>query len=264
MLSLNHKFLELQSALIPIHLELCRIFLELSELHCETGKILVFPTGDRPEEFKLDLSLNLILAEVRCTNLDLVPFESATFLPLDLRLVNWGVLPWGNVPVNDEEAETAVVKLSDWVENDNLCVGRRSHLLRRDNDPSRLSYSALLILEILSHDLIARCHDLVERKLIHSNVIMCIYFLCLVRPIVRIVHLDLKLLFLLKMKLYQDLLYKLWVQIVMDKLSLADLLPAVINCLIENAERVRFTESVHVWQFLTLEPQGQLLGQALA
>ena len=108
MLPLDYKVLELQGALVSIHLELCRVFLELCELHGEVCEVLMFAAGDGPEEFKLDLSLNFILAEVCSAYLDLIPFKDAAFGPLDLRLVDWCVLSWRNIPVNDEEAESGI------------------------------------------------------------------------------------------------------------------------------------------------------------
>ena len=86
-------------------------------------------TRDRSEEFKFNLSLYLIFAKIRGPNLDLVPFEGSTFLSLDFRLVDWSVLSGCNVPVDDEEAETAVLDSAHWVENYNLSVCRSSDLL---------------------------------------------------------------------------------------------------------------------------------------
>ena len=114
----------------------------------------MFTAGDGPEEFKLDLSLNFILAEVCSAYLDLVPFKDAAFGPLNLRLVDRCVLSWRNIPVNDEEAESGIGKRADWVKNGNLCVGRGGHLLRLDNDTTRLTHGPFLIHKILRHDLV--------------------------------------------------------------------------------------------------------------
>ena len=75
----------------------------------------------------------------------------------------------------------------------------------------------------------------------------------MIRTIIRVVHLYLELLLLLKMEVNHDLLDELWVQIIMDQLRLANLLPLIVHCLVENAEWIRFAESVHIGQFLALE-----------
>ena len=155
---------------------------------------------DRSEEFKFDLSLNLILAKICGPNLDLIPFEGATFLPLDFRLVDRSILSWRDVSIDDEEAETTVLDIAHWVENDNLSVCRCSDLLCRDHDTACLSSRPLLIHKWLCHDLISSCNDLMEGKLVHSYVVVTVNLFGLVRTIVRIVHLYLELFFLLEME----------------------------------------------------------------
>ena len=100
---------------------------------------------DRSEEFKFDLPLYLIFAKICGPNLDLVPFKSSAFLSLDFRLVDWRILSWCNVSVDDKEAETAVLDISYRVENDNLSICRGSDLLGRDHDASCLSSRKLLV-----------------------------------------------------------------------------------------------------------------------
>ena len=100
---------------------------------------------DRSEEFKFDLSLYLIFAKICGPNLDLVPFEGSTFLPLDFRLVDWGVLSRCDVPVDDEEAEPAVLEIAYRVENDNFGICRGSDLFCRDHDSAGFSSRKLLV-----------------------------------------------------------------------------------------------------------------------
>ena len=62
-------------------------------------------TGIRLEEFKFYLPLDIILTKVSGADLNLVPFESATFGSLDLTFVDRCELANAEVPVDDEEAE---------------------------------------------------------------------------------------------------------------------------------------------------------------
>lgn len=75
---------------------------------------------DRLEELYLDLTLNLVFAQICGTYLDLIPLEGSTFRSLDLRLVDWCVLAGCDVSVNDEEAETALREGRNWIEKYNL------------------------------------------------------------------------------------------------------------------------------------------------
>ena len=208
---------------------------------------------DRSEEFKFDLPLYLIFAQICGPNLDLVPFEGSAFLSLDFRLVDWRILSWCDIPVDDEEAETAVLNIAHWIENDNFSVCRSSDFLCRDHDTACLSSRPLLIHKWLCHDLIASCDNLVEGKLVHSDVVVTVNLFGLVRTIIGIIHLNFELLFLLEMEVNQDFLDELWIQIVMDQLSLANLLPTVVQGPVKDNERVRLAESVHVGKLLTLE-----------
>ena len=68
-----------------------------------------------------------------------------------------------------------------------------------------------------------------ERKLVYSDVVVTVNLFGLVRAIIRIIHLNLELFFLLEVEVNQDFLDELWIQIVMDQLSFANLLPTVIQ-----------------------------------
>ena len=177
-------------------------------------------------------------------------------MSLDFRLVDWRILSWCDIPVDDEEAEPAVLEIAYRVENDNLSIRRGSDLLGRDHDASCLSSRKLLVHKRLCHDLIASCDNLVEGKLVHSDVVVTVNLFGLVRTIIGIIHLNFELLFLLEMEVNQDFLDELWIQIVMDQLSLANLLPTVVQGPVKDDERVRLAESVHVGKLLTLEAQG--------
>ena len=219
---------------------------------------------DRSEEFKFDLPLYLIFAQICGPNLDLVPFEGSAFLSLDFRLVDWRILSWCDIPVDDEEAEPAVLEIAYRVENDNFGICRGSNLLCRDHDAACLSSRKLLVHKRLCHDLVASCDNLVEGKLVHSDVVVTVNLFGLVRTIIGIIHLNFELLFLLEMEVNQDFLDELWIQIVMDQLSLANLLPTVVQGPVKDNERVRLAESVHVGKLLTLEAQGKLLSEPLS
>ena len=62
-------------------------------------------TGHRPEKFKLNLALNLVLAEVCRADLNLIPLIGATFRPLDLRFVDWSKLARSDLAADNEEGE---------------------------------------------------------------------------------------------------------------------------------------------------------------
>ena len=253
MLPLDFQILQLHASLLLAKVVIDRALFELCEGHRESSKILMFATWDRSEEFKLDLSLNLILAKICGANLDLVPLEAPARLSDDLTLVDGRVLSRSNIPIDYEEAETVVIDDANRIEDHDFSVGSWSDLFSRDYDTTRLSYSASIAAQRLGHNLIAGCDDLVERELKNADVVMGSQLLSLIRTIIRVVHLYLELLLLLKMEVNHDLLDELRVQIIMDQLRLANLLPLVVHCLVENAEWIRFAESVHIGQFLALE-----------
>lgn len=62
-------------------------------------------TRIRFEEFKFYLPLDIIFTKVSSADLNLVPFESATFGSLDLTFVDRCELANAEVSVDDEEAE---------------------------------------------------------------------------------------------------------------------------------------------------------------
>ena len=62
-------------------------------------------TWHRPEKFKLNLTLDLVLAQVCGADLDLVPLEGAAFGPLDLRFEDRSILTRRNLTIDNEEAE---------------------------------------------------------------------------------------------------------------------------------------------------------------
>ena len=62
-------------------------------------------TWHRPEKFKLNLALDLVLAEVCGADLDLVPLEGSALRPFDLRFEDRGILAWSDLTIDNEEAE---------------------------------------------------------------------------------------------------------------------------------------------------------------
>lgn len=146
----------------------------------------------RPEELNLDLSLDLVLAQVSCAKLHLVPAEHAGLGSLDLRLVDRSVLAQRDVPVHDEEAKLALVELSDWVESDHFHIGSGLQLLCSDHDPASLSGRESRVFQGPGDDLVARRDDLVQLELISAQKVMLAQVLSLLTLIVRVVHFNLK------------------------------------------------------------------------
>ena len=91
-------------------------------------------TWNRFEEFNFNFALNVILAQVGCANLNLIPAESTTLWSLDLRLVDRGELTGGNVSVKDEEREAVLRQSGDRVEADNFRIGSGFDFLGSDDD----------------------------------------------------------------------------------------------------------------------------------
>ena len=91
-------------------------------------------TWNRFEEFNFNFALNIILAQIGCANLNLIPAESTTLGSLDLRLVDRGELTGGKVSVKDEEREAVLGQSGDRVEADNFRIGSCFDLLSSDDD----------------------------------------------------------------------------------------------------------------------------------
>ena len=60
-------------------------------------------TWHRPEKFKLNLALNLILAQICSADLNLIPLVCAALGPLDLRFVDWRKLTRSDLTIDNEE-----------------------------------------------------------------------------------------------------------------------------------------------------------------
>ena len=86
-------------------IEFYSAFFELCKGHSDCSQVLMFTIWHRPEKFKLDLTLDLVLAEVCGADLNLIPLKSSAFRSLDLRLVDWCKLARSNLTVDNEEAE---------------------------------------------------------------------------------------------------------------------------------------------------------------
>ena len=238
MLPVNSEVLQLQSGFTALALVLCLALLELGEGHGLDGvENLVLTAGHRPKEFNLDLSLDLVLAEVRRAYLHLVPLEGTAFGALDLRLVDGGVLTRGQIPVNDEEAKRTIRQRGHRVEHDNLSIRSRRLFLSTDDHVPILTRSSLLIDQGFRHNLIPGCDHLVHLEFKRANEVLCAQVF-LIFIIVRIIHFHLEHLLLFKVKIDHNLGDELRVQIVMDDLCLADFLPHVAHLLEQDAERI--------------------------
>lgn len=71
-----------------------------------------------------------------------------------------------------------------------------------------------------------------EGELVYTNVVVGIYLLRLISIIVRVIDLNLELLLLLEVVINHYFLDELRVKIVMDKLSLSNFLPLIVNRLV--------------------------------
>ena len=91
-------------------------------------------TWHRPEKFKLNLTLNLVFAEVSGAYLNLIPLEGTAFRPLDLRFVDRGKLAWRDLTIDHEEAEAGFLECGDRIKDHYFSVSLRCHLLGRDSD----------------------------------------------------------------------------------------------------------------------------------
>ena len=78
---------------------------ELCKGHRDCSQVLMLATWHRPEKFKLNLTLDFVLAEVCGADLNLIPLEGAAFRPLNLRFVDWCKLARCDLTVDNEEAE---------------------------------------------------------------------------------------------------------------------------------------------------------------
>ena len=237
MLALNSQVLQIELSLLVLAGVLGSSLLELSKRHAIDGiENLMLSAGLRFEELNLDLALDLIFAQIGRANLHLVPLERSAFGALDLRFVDRGVLAESQVSVNDEETETGLWKRSHWVEHDDLSVGRGGLLLRADHNVTVLAGAALLIDQGFRHDLVSRRDDLVHLKLESTDEIVRAQIPRLV--VIGIVDLNFEHLLLLKMEIDHGFGDELRVEIVVNDLCLANLLPHVSRLLEQDAERV--------------------------
>ena len=121
-------------ALVLAQFELYSAFFELCKGQGDRSQILMLTTWYRPEKFKLNLTLDLVFAEVCGADLHLVPFEGASLWSLDLRFVDRGKLARRDLTIDHEEAEAGLLECGDWVKDHYFSVSLRCHLLGRDSD----------------------------------------------------------------------------------------------------------------------------------
>lgn len=118
-----------------LDLKLLRAFFQLTQCWFLTSaQELVLAAGHRPEELKLDLSVDIILAQVSRSDLNLVPLKNSVDRFDDLRLVDWDVLTWLQLLVQNEKAQARFVQLRFWVKLRKLAVRRHFELLSLDLD----------------------------------------------------------------------------------------------------------------------------------
>jgi len=198
----------------------------------------VLATWDGSEEFKFDFPLDLVLAQVSCAELDLVPAEASALWPLDLALVDWSPLTERDIAVDDEEAQAGFCELTDRREHDDLAVGRGGLLLCRDDDTTSLSGVAFRVIQVLGQDLIASCNDLMQRELKAADVVMLSHVLRLLCIVIAVIHLNLESIVPLKVKLDEHFADELRIEVVMNNLSFANLCPPLAILLVDNTEGV--------------------------
>jgi len=91
-LSLNLELVHLEVAVGLLNRVLMSALFELAKgYRLHRTEVLVLSIGIRLKKFNLDLSLNIVFAEVCGAKLNLVPLEKATFRALYLRLVDRSV-----------------------------------------------------------------------------------------------------------------------------------------------------------------------------
>ena len=160
------------------------------------------------EEFHFDLILNIILAKIGASNLNLIVIEDSILGPLDLRFEHWSEFAQWDLSVDDEEAKTAIVlQLTNWVEHNDLGVLAGSFLFSSDDDVSRVF--SILAGEWLCHRLITACDNLMQGEDIFTDEIVTGKVLWLV--IITVVDLDLVLLVLLEVEVHVNFLDEFWV-----------------------------------------------------
>ena len=155
------------------------------------------------EEFHFDLILNIILAKIGASNLNLIIIEDSILGPLDLRFEHWSEFAQWDLSVDDEEAKTAIVlQLSNWVEHNDLGVLAGSFLFSSDDDVSRVF--SILVGQWLCHRLITACDNLMQGEDILTDEVVTGKVLWLV--IITVVDLDLVLLVLLEVEVHVNFL----------------------------------------------------------
>lgn len=173
------------------------------------------------EKLNFDLAFNVIFTEICGSNLDLVPFEKPFIGSLNLRFVNRRVFTWSNVSVKDEETQAAFVQIALRVENHDLWVLRGSDFFCWNDNSARFTWRSCGTDECFGHDLVSSCDNLMQLELQAANEVMRAKILRLLWVIITVIHLNFEDLWLLKMKVDHDFLDKLWVEVVVDSLSLA-------------------------------------------
>jgi len=258
-LSLNLELVHLEVPMAVRYWVLLLTLFELAECDYYWAEVFVLSIGIWLEEFNFDLPLDFVFAEVCGTKLYLIPLEEATFGALYLRLVNWGVFAKCNVPINDKETDTAFGKSCNRIENYDFSVCCGCLLFSGYDDATRSSHSTIPIDQRFHHGLVPWCDDFMELELQWANKIVLAQILRHLSVVVWVVNLKLVILWLLEVEVDNNFFYKLWVQIVVYHLCLANFLPEATRLFEEYHKWVWLRRIVHIGELLALKAERKLV-----
>lgn len=231
MYSLNSEVIELHLSLFHYHKLVLTAPERSKGCRVACAENFVLATGIIPEVFNFNLTFDIVLTEISRTNLNHVPGQLSTSLGLRLGLVDWGVLTWLEVFVdNKENVARHIFEPSDFRDKHHvfsICLG--CHLFSVDLDEAR--FGMFHIVQHLLHALISRCDNLMESKFKFSDKVMFCEILE-VLVIVTVKDLNFESFLLLEVEFNCDLLNPFRVWIVVDDFGLTNLLPHVTLLLV--------------------------------
>ena len=109
-------------------------------------------------------------------------------------------------------------------------------------------FGLLWVEEWLVQRLVSRGNDFVQRKFQFSDEIVKLEILQIF-IVITVVHTNFELLLLLEVVVHQNLGHPLWVQVVVNHLSLSNFLPDISLLSVENRKGVALGKGVHIDQF---------------
>lgn len=235
---------------------------ELLKISVKDAEDFVVAAGIRPVDFDLDLLLFVLVAQHSRIDEAWVPFLLPSLLLLELRFKYGLVLSRGEQLPNNKEDLATLRKVSGKLDLCGLTANRRGHLLGLDLHRTVLLPSRIIKREIDA--LINGCHDLVKLEFHLTDILLCIQIVRLV-PVLHIVGLQQKRLRLLEEVVYLYLRNEVRVQVIVNALGLAYLLPQHLAALllhrVQHDERVRLREGVEIGETSQREGKTEVLLQ---